>query len=73
MKIEEGRWLGRLTPSARADFLRFQNIKKFETLRYHLDDLIPFIGLWPGFQLGCFRRVFNLKCREVYLFIEFIF
>ena len=75
-KFEEGRWFARLNPSMSSDLLRFQKRKDFEDLRYALDSLLQFPGLWPAFKIGCSRRLFNMHQPEVglnYSFAQFQF
>lgn len=56
-------WLSRLSTSKQDCVLRFENSPK-EVVNA-LDDLIPFVGLWPALKIGTFPRLLSLHCYEV--------
>ena len=66
---EEGRWLARLSESGRKDIKQLLTRQDLRIFTHALDELLPYVGLWPALQIGTFHRVINLKCPEV----EFLF
>lgn len=57
--------MARLSESGRKDIKQLQTRHDLQPLTYALDELLPYIGLWPALQIGTFHRIINLKCPEV--------
>lgn len=57
------KWLAKLSPSMRNWVNRLDGQPR--KLIDSLDALIPFVGLWPDFQIGTLPRLLNLHCPEV--------
>lgn len=64
-EAEEGRWLARLSECKRKDVKQLLRRKELRVIATALDDLLPYVGLWPALQIGTFHRILNLKCPEV--------
>ena len=68
---EKRKWLARLSKSKQRDVIqlegRAQGPKDPEMRDFskELDELIPFRGLWPAFQIGTFHRLLSLRCPKV--------
>lgn len=62
---EEGRWMARLSDSARKDVKQLLVRKDLRPITNALDDLLPYVGFWPALQIGIFHRIINLRCPEV--------
>ncbi|KAL2049567.1 hypothetical protein ABVK25_010146 [Lepraria finkii] len=60
----EGRWWARLSDSKRKDVKQLQRSKELKPLALALDELLPYVGFWPGLRLGTFHRLLNVKCPE---------
>lgn len=62
------KWLFRLSESKRRDLRQLKRFaeedKDMERFRNSLDDLIPYIGLWPALKLGIFHRLLSLRCSK---------
>ncbi|QVM10723.1 hypothetical protein D8B26_005376 [Coccidioides posadasii str. Silveira] len=65
-EIEEAaRWKCRFSKSIRDDIDNFQ--RKHGRMAREFDRLLPFVGLWPGIELGAFHRWLHSKCDEAYV------
>ena len=64
-QLGEGRWFARLSEGKRKDLKQLQRREDLRSLSLALDKLLPYIGFWPGLQIGTFHRILNLKCSEV--------
>ena len=64
-QLGEGRWFARLSEGKRKDLRKLQRKEDLRSLSSALDRLLPYIGFWPGLQIGTFHRILNLKCSEV--------
>ena len=64
----KAKWLSRLSESKRRDLNQLERFaeedKEMERFRNSLDELIPYIGLWPALKLGTFHRLLPLRCPE---------
>ncbi|EAS29514.3 uncharacterized protein CIMG_08260 [Coccidioides immitis RS] len=65
-EIEEAaRWKCRFSKSIRDNIDNFQ--RKHGRMAREFDRLLPFVGLWPGIELGAFHRWLHSKCDEAYV------
>ena len=62
---EEGRWFAKLSDRKRDNVKRLLNGKDLRALKVALDELLPYLGLWPALRLGILHRIRGLKCPEV--------
>ena len=69
--LSKRKWLSRLSTTKQRDVKDFE---KRATRSYlircfsdALDALIPYMGLWPAFQIGTFHRILPLRCHEVFV------
>ena len=63
-KKEENRWLSRLSECKRKDLKQLQSRQELKRLTTALNQLLPYVRLWPALQIGTFHRLLNLKCPE---------
>ncbi|KAL8788265.1 MAG: hypothetical protein Q9213_001785 [Squamulea squamosa] len=66
--LSKKKWLSRLSTTKQRDVKQFEKrttrsflLKCFSDA---LDALIPYMGLWPAFQIGTFHRILPLRCHE---------
>ena len=59
--------MARLSESGRKDIKQLLTRQDLRLFTRALDELLPYVGLWPALHIGTFHRVINLKCPEVKL------
>ena len=64
------KWMARLSESKRTDILKLkrqaEKSNAMAAFQSALDALLPYVGLWPAFQIGTFHRLLQMRCPEVY-------
>jgi hypothetical protein len=58
------RWLARLSASKKRNLMQLEKADHGRLIAA-LDALIPFIGLWQGFQLGSMNRIMPMRVWQV--------
>ena len=58
------RWLARLSASKKINLTQLERADHGRLIAA-LDALIPFIGLWQGFQLGAMNRIMPMRVWQV--------